>query len=138
MARKEKLIHLGLLALRIGIGISFFFHGLPKMMGGVETWTGIGSTMGMLGIGFAPAFWGFMAALAETAGGILFAAGLLFRPAALMLTFTMAVALTMHLSNGDPFLQYSHALESLILFIATFISGPGKYSFDHKFFRKIA
>ena len=138
MARKEKLIHLGLLALRIGIGISFFFHGLPKMMGGVETWTGIGSTMGMLGIGFAPAFWGFMAALAETDGGILFAAGLLFRPAALMLTFTMAVALTMHLSNGDPFLQYSHALESLILFIATFISGPGKYSFDHKFFRKIA
>lgn len=138
MIRKENLLHTGLLLLRIGIGISFFFHGLPKMMGGVETWTGVGSAMGMLGINFAPAFWGFMAALAETAGGILFAVGLFFRPAALMLVSTMIVALMMHLGMGDPFVKYSHALEALIVFMATFVSGPGKYSLDAQFFPKIA
>lgn len=138
MNKKTNFIHLGLLILRIGIGISFFFHGLPKLMGGVETWTGLGSTMGVLGINFAPTFWGFMAAFAETVGGILFAIGLFFRPVALMLAFTMVVALVMHVSKGDAFLQYSHALESLILFIATFISGPGKISVDYKYLRRIA
>ncbi|HBG41668.1 MAG TPA: DoxX family protein [Porphyromonadaceae bacterium] len=138
MTTKEKLLHTGLLVLRIGIGISFFFHGLPKVMGGVEGWTQVGSTMALFGLDFAPAFWGFMAAMAETVGGILFALGFLFRPASLMMAFTMIVALIMHLSNGDAFLQYSHALESLILFAAMTIAGPGRYSVDAKFLPKIS
>lgn len=132
MRKKEDLIHIGLLVLRIGIGISFFFHGLPKLTGGVETWTGVGSTMGILGINFAPAFWGFMAAVAETVGGVLFALGLFFRPAALLLVFTMIMAMVMHLSMGDPFMKYSHAMEALILFVAMTIAGPGRYSLDAK------
>lgn len=132
MKQRENLLHVGLLVLRIGIGVSFFFHGLPKLTGGVETWTGIGSTMGMLGINFAPAFWGFMAACAETIGGVLFALGLFFRPAALMLVFTMMVALIMHVGKGDSFLVYSHALESLIVFISAIVTGAGKYSVDAK------
>lgn len=132
MNKKRNWIDTGLLILRIGIGVSFFFHGLPKLSGGVETWTGLGSTMAFFGITFAPAFWGFMAAFAETVGGILFATGLLFRPATLLLTSTMIVALTMHINNGDPFLTYSHALESLILFAAMFVSGPGKYALSIK------
>lgn len=138
MKKKTNLIYLGLLLLRVGIGISFFFHGLPKMMGGVETWTSIGGTMRLVGIDFALVFWGFMAAFAETAGGILLALGLIFRPAVLMLAFTMIIALAMHIGHGDPFLKYSHALESLILFISLFITGPGKYSLDHKYLKQIA
>lgn len=138
MQKREHWLHIGLVVLRIGIGVSFFFHGLPKLTGGVESWTYIGSTMGLLGIHFAPAFWGFMAAFAETVGGILFAVGFLFRPASLMLAFTMAVALVMHLSNGDAFLQYSQALESLILFTAMTMVGPGRYSLDAKVCPKIA
>ena len=73
MKRKEQLLNIGWLLLRVGIGISIFFHGLPKLMGGPETWTAIGSTMSVFGIDFAPQFWGFMAAIAESVGGILFA-----------------------------------------------------------------
>ncbi len=136
--QKEQLLHTGLLILRIGIGISIFFHGLPKITGGPETWTAIGSTMSNLGINFAPTFWGFMAAFAETIGGILFAMGLLFRPATLLLIGTMVVALVMHFTQGDDFLKYGHALDLLILFVSALLIGPGKYSLDAKFFPKIA
>lgn len=135
---KELLLHIGLLILRIGIGISIFFHGLPKITGGIETWTAIGSTMSNLGINFAPTFWGFMAAFAETIGGVLFALGLLFRPATLLLIGTMAVALIMHISQGDDFMRYGHSLDLLILFVSALFVGAGKYSFDSKLFPKIA
>ena len=88
MRKDKNLLQAGLLLLRVGIGVSIFFHGLPKITGGPETWTAIGGTMSNLGINFAPTFWGFMAAFAETIGGILFALGLFFRPAALLLIGT--------------------------------------------------
>lgn len=138
MIRKENLLHLGLLVLRIGIGITIFFHGLPKIMGGAETWAALGSSMSNLGINFAPTFWGFMAAFAETIGGILFALGLFFRPAAFLLIGTMIVALIVHLSQGDDFMKYGHALDLLIIFVAALLTGPGKYSLDAKFFPRIA
>ena len=138
MRKKDDLLQVALLILRTGIGISIFFHGLPKIMGGPETWTAIGGTMSNLGINFAPTFWGFMAAFAETVGGILFALGLFFRPAALLLIGTMIVALVMHLSQGDDFMKYGHSLDLLIVFVAALLTGPGKYSFDAKFIPKIA
>ena len=97
MKRKNDLLQLGWLILRFGIGISIFLHGLPKIMGGAETWTMVGSTMSNFGIYSGHTFWGLLAAFAETVGGILFALGLIFRPAALMLTGTMGVALITHL-----------------------------------------
>ncbi|MFY9172881.1 DoxX family protein [Petrimonas mucosa] len=138
MKREKNLLDAGLLLLRIGIGISIFFHGLPKIMAGPEMWTAIGGTMSNLGITFAPTFWGFMAAFAETVGGILFALGLFFRPAALLLIGTMVVALVMHFSQGDDFMKYGHALDLLIVFIAGLVTGPGNYSFDAKFLPKLA
>ena len=127
-----------MLLLRAGIGVSIFFHGLPKMTGGPETWTAIGGTMSNLGIHFTPTFWGFMAAFAETIGGILFALGLFFRPAALLLVGTMAVALVMHFSQGDDFMKYGHALDLLIVFAAALLTGPGKHSFDAKYIPRMA
>lgn len=119
---------LGLLIIRIGIGIAFMIHGYPKITGGVETWTQIGGSMSNIGINFAPAFWGFMAAFAEFVGGLLLILGFLFRPAAGMLVFTMIIAMIMHISNGDGFNGYSHALESGILFLGLLVAGPGKYA----------
>ncbi len=138
MINREALVNAGLLVLRIGIGVIFIFHGFPKLMGGVETWTQLGSTMSVMGITFAPAFWGFMAAATEVGGGLFIIFGLLHRLVALMLIFTMVVALLVHVSAGDPFAVYSNALKALVVFVAFAISGPGVYSLDYKFFRRIA
>lgn len=138
MNNKNTLINVGLLVLRIGIGIIFIFHGFPKLMGGVETWTQLGSTMSLVGISFAPAFWGFMAAAAEAIGGLFIILGMLHRPVALLLVGTMVVAVLMHVTAGDPFGVYSNALKGLVVFIALTFTGPGKYSLDYMFFRRIS
>lgn len=119
---------LGLLLLRIGLGVSFLFHGVPKLRGGPDKWAALGGAMGALGMKFAPAFWGFMAGFSEAAGGALLILGFLFRPACLFLAVTMAVALNMHITKGDPFMLYSHALEDGIVFLCLILIGPGKYS----------
>lgn len=118
----------GLLIIRIGLGIMFMLHGYPKITGGPEKWEMIGKTMEHIGIGFAPTFWGFMAALAEFGGGLCLILGFLFRPALGMLTFTMCIAAYMHYVGGDGFNGYSHAVESAIVFIGLFFCGPGKYA----------
>lgn len=138
MKNRMTLIDLGLLILRVGFGIIFIIHGLPKLLGGVETWTQIGSSMSMIGINFVPAFWGFMAAFAEAVGGLFIIIGLLHRPIALMLVFTMIIAVFMHVSAGDPFGIYSNALKGLVAFVALAVTGPGKYSFDYRYLRMIA
>lgn len=126
-------LNLGLLLMRIGIGIMFILHGFPKLAGGPESWAGLGSAMANWGISFAPAFWGFMGGLAEFGGGILIALGIFFRPACILLFITMLVATTSHLKQGDSFSTYSHAVELAIVFFSLFFTGPGRYSLDYNF-----
>lgn len=126
--------HFGLLLLRVGIGLMFILHGWPKLAGGAERWEMLGQSMQAVGIAFAPTFWGFMAAFAETVGGLLLILGFLFRPACLLLVITMLVATAMHAVAGDGFGGYSHALEAAILFFSLLFIGPGKYSIDHELF----
>ncbi|RYU80521.1 DoxX family protein [Hymenobacter persicinus] len=125
---------LGLLLLRIGIGVMFTIHGYPKLMGGPEQWTQVGGAMKSVGINFAPAFWGFLAALAEAVGGQLLALGLFFRLACGLMFGTMLMATLMHLTSGDDFNSYSHALESAILFLSLLFIGPGRLSLDQVMF----
>ncbi|MCB2376835.1 DoxX family protein [Hymenobacter sp. BT635] len=125
---------LGLLLLRIGIGVMFTIHGYPKLMGGPAMWTQVGGVMKMVGLDFAPAAWGLVAALAEAVGGQLLALGLFFRVACAFLLGTMIMATLMHLLSGDAFQAYSHALESAILFLGLLFVGPGKYSLDQVLF----
>lgn len=138
MRNRDTLVNAGLLVLRIGIGLIFIIHGVPKLMGGVEGWTQLGSTMSIVGISFAPAFWGFMAAATEVVGGLFIILGLLHRLVAFMLLFTMIIALIVHVTAGDPFTIYSNALKALVVFVALVITGPGAYSLDYRFLRRIA
>ncbi len=131
---RYKLHNFGLLLLRLGIGLMFIFHGWPKLAAGPERWSALGQNMQLLGLDFAPMFWGFMAGFAETAGGVLLALGLFFRPTCMFLLFTMVVATSRHVVAGDGFGGYSHALEAAILFFALTFIGPGKHSLDEKFF----
>ena len=122
----------GLLIMRVGLGVMMIVHGFPKMMGGVETWTKLGGSMGVLGIHFLPVFWGFMAAIAEGVGGLFLLIGLWTRPTLLFLAFTMIVAALFHLGKGDGIKGESHAIELCCVFLGLLFIGPGKYSVDKK------
>jgi len=124
----EDNIALGLLVLRVGIGIAFVVHGFPKLfMGGA---VGLSKGLAATGIpgGLVAAY---LAGSAEFFGGIALILGILLRPAAAVMAFNMMVALIFHLNKGDKFVAYSHALESGILFLSLFVAGPGKFSLDH-------
>jgi putative oxidoreductase len=122
----------GLLIARIGLGGMMIFHGLPKLISGVAKWEAIGGSMQNLGITFIPVFWGFMASAAEGVGGLLILLGLLFRPAALLIIFTMIVAAIQHLSAGDGLMGASHAIETGLAFFILLFTGPGRFSLDNK------
>jgi putative oxidoreductase len=123
---------LGLLILRVGLGASFIMHGSQKMFGGPEMWIKLGGAMGNWGMTYYPVFWGFMAAFSEFAGGFLFILGFMFRPAAILLTVTMACAVTMHIKSGQGYDIFSHALEVGVVFAGLIFVGPGKFSIDRE------
>ncbi|HKY31565.1 MAG TPA: DoxX family protein [Candidatus Polarisedimenticolia bacterium] len=122
----------GLLILRVGLGAMFVWHGAPKLLGGPEQWKGLGAAMGNLGLTAVPVFWGFMAAVAEGVGGACLVLGLAFRPACILLAFTMGVAATFHLNRGDGLQGAAHAIEVGVVFLSLIFLGPGKYSIDGK------
>jgi putative oxidoreductase len=122
----------GLLIIRIGLGVLFIWHGVPKLAGGPEHWEKIGGAMKVVGISYAPAFWGFMAAVIETFGGLLLMIGLAFRPVCLLLVLNLIVAALMHFSKGDGLQGASHAIEDAIMFLGLIFIGPGLYSIDKK------
>lgn len=122
----------GVLLVRIGLGVMFIMHGYPKLLGGPKLWEGVGGAMGEVGITFLPLVWGLLAALAETLGGLFFLIGLFFRPAALILAFTMLIACLHHLGAGEGLNGASHAIEMGIVFLGFAFVGPGKYSVDKR------
>lgn len=126
----SQLIHTGLALLRVGLGVSFILHGVPKLAGGSATWAQLGLAMGHLGVDFAPAFWGFAAACAEGLGGIALLLGLGTRIAAVFLSITMLVATFFHFAKGDGFTGASHALECGTAFLALLVMGAGRFSLD--------
>jgi putative oxidoreductase len=120
---------LGLLLLRLGVGIGFiYFHGWDKLTGGPERWTAVGSAVGYLGINFRHDIFGFVAAFAESVGALLIAIGFLFRPAAVLLFLTMALAVTQHLATGEG--TPAHAFKNAWLFLGLLLVGPGGFSLD--------
>ena len=116
-----------LFILRIGMGLMFFLHGYPKLMGGMEKWQGLGAYgMGSIGIHFLPVFWGFMAAFSECIGGLMIVLGIQTRNFSLLLLITMIVATASHLKGGDGIMGASHAIEVAFIFLFLFLSGSGK------------
>jgi putative oxidoreductase len=123
----DKYRDLGLLILRLGFGLAFFwYHGYPKLTGGPETWAAIGDAVSRLGITVGYPVWGLMAALAESVGGVLFAAGVLFRPACLAMLGVMIVATIEQSGRAEPMPE--HALKNAFVLAGMFLIGPGRYT----------
>lgn len=126
----------GLLIIRLGLGVMFIYHGYPKLTGGIHTWEMVGSSSKYVGVHFLPVVWGLLAAVTETAGGVLLILGLAFRPVCLLLIIDLAVATAFHL-NQPPgpmggLQGAAHAIEDAIMFAGLLFVGPGKYSMDKK------
>lgn len=122
-----------LLVLRLGVGLGFiWYHGWPKLSEGPERWAGVGGAMDSLGLGFAPEFWGLLAALGETVGGLLIALGLFFRPAVLAVAFVMVVATINHWVTGVG--TAAHSFKNFFFLVGVLAVGPGRFSLDEKLF----
>ena len=128
----EKTKDLGLLILRVGMGLLFVYYGYKMFSKGPDGLAHVGDAMGFLGIKFAPVFWGTAAATAELLGGILVILGLGFRFALAFLVFTMLVAVRLHLATGGGFMAAAHATECAIVFFSLMFTGPGEFSLARK------
>jgi len=128
----DKYHDVGLLILRVGIGIMFVFHGFPKLTAGRETLATIGGSSEYMGVNFTLNIWGYMAAFSELVGGILLILGFFTRTACFFMLDTMIVATKMHFGKDDSFQIYSHSMELGILFLSLILIGPGRYSLDGK------
>ncbi len=127
MSQRRQSLDAGLLVIRVGIGCMFLKHGWPKISGGPEMWEDVGNAVATVGLQSGFVYWGFLAALSEFGGSLCLITGVLFRPAALCMTGTMAMATWMHLSGGDSFNTWSHAAEAGFVFLGLLVAGPGRY-----------
>lgn len=120
-----------ILFVRIFIGVVMIFHGVPKILGGENSWMNLGLTMSNFGVYWLPMAWGYMAAMTEALGGLLIAVGFAFRPAAFMLSINLLVAAAKHIFAGQGLDTASHPLALAAIFIFLLLVGPGKKSFDY-------
>lgn len=130
---------LALLIGRLAIGVCFIVHGLGKLgIVGPGNMKGFVSWLRDLGVPM-PEVQARMAMLSELVGGALLAVGLLTRPAAALLMFTMIVAgIIGHrgagylITNDPPGSEYTINLAVICLVLG--ILGPGAYSLDMMIF----
>lgn len=124
------------LVMRLPLGVIFAAHGAQKLFGWFGGYGLEGTGQFMASQGLNPGI--VMAALAGSAeffGGIALMLGLLTRPAAVVLAFTMLVALvSVHWSNGLFMANngYEFALALLAASAALALSGAGRLSIDRK------
>ncbi|MBF4179016.1 DoxX family protein [Lelliottia nimipressuralis] len=118
----------GKLLLRLAVGGLMLFHGLHKLFGGV------GFISGMLVEKGLPGFIAYGVLIGEVVAPVLIVLGILTRPAALVLAFTMIVAWLM-VGTGKTFALDAvgaWAIESLVYFfigaLALAFMGAGRYS----------
>lgn len=119
-----------ILLLRIGTASLMLTHGIPKLLRVLEgdfsfsDPIGIGSTTSLILVTFAEAICAFLVLI-----------GLMTRISLIPLIIAMIVAVFVA-HAGDPFGDKELGLFFLISFIVLFLTGPGKYSVDQKFFGK--
>jgi putative oxidoreductase len=128
------LLSLGLLILRLVVGLTMAGHGAQKLFG---WWGGSGMTAwidGVTKLRIRPALpWAWIAALSEFGGGLLLALGLLSPLGSLAIASAMLVAIvTVHWPNGfwNGKRGYEFNLALLGSVTALALTGPGTYSLD--------
>lgn len=125
------MMDLGLLIIRLVIGLTFAAHGTQKLFGWFGGY-GLKGTGGWLdSIGVKPGvLMALLAGLGELVGGLLFAAGVGTWVGAILIAFTMLVAIVkVHGQNGYWITQngYEYNLALIAVAIGVALIGPGAY-----------
>jgi putative oxidoreductase len=126
---------LGLLLLRLIVGLTLAAHGAQKVFGwwggsGIPGWT-----QAMTRLRIRPAApWAWISALAELVGGLMLALGFLSPMGNLAIAGAMLVAIaTVHFAKGfwNTKGGFEFNLTILAAVFALALTGPGVYSLDH-------
>ncbi len=124
-----------LLVLRVFMGVCFVVHALGKLgLVGTGNMEGFAGWLEQEGVPF-PQVSARVAMLSEMVGGVLLAAGLLTRPAALLLVAVMIVAGRIGhrgagylITNEPPGAEYT--INLAVVCVAIALLGPGAWSLD--------
>lgn len=128
------MLNIGLLILRIVLGVIFLGHGSQKLFGFFGGSGLKGTTQWIGSMGLRPAwFWGWMASLSEFAGGLLLVLGFLSPLGSLGIIASMLVAIIqVHFPHG--FWNTKGGIEfpltNIAAALALAFTGPGAYSLD--------
>jgi putative oxidoreductase len=129
----ENLKPLGLLLLRVALGVVFVYHGYPKLFGHTHD-----AMLSMERMGF-PGYFAYIASVIQVFCGCMLIAGLFTRVAGLLLAMEMAVGLwgAHHIVTnpmGVPGYEFPLMLATAAFALATV--GAGMISFDQALFRE--
>ncbi|CAM5562885.1 DoxX family protein [Eoetvoesiella caeni] len=121
--------NVGKLTLRVSVGLLMMMHGIAKL-GGVD-----GISTKLVSVGLPGALANFVY-VGEVLAPLMLIAGMLTRPAAMLIVFNMLVAI--FLFHGSQFFQLGqsggHALELQLLYLIAALCiammGGGRYSWD--------
>lgn len=127
-------IALGLLIVRLVVGLLFVGHGAQKLFGWFGGYGPKGTGGWLESIGVKPGVvMAVVAGLMELVGGLLFAAGLITPIAAALIVMTMLVAIVkVHGQNGlwATSNGYEYNLVLIAIAIGVALTGAGAYSLD--------
>lgn len=124
----------GITVLRIIVGVLLMAHGSQKLFGFFGGYGLEGTGQYMASLGLNPGYlMALMSGSAEFFGGLALFLGLLARPAALVVTIMLVVAIfSVHIHNGLFMANngYEYALALTAASIAILIEGAGRFSLD--------
>ena len=125
---------LGLLIIRVAVGLIFLFAGYTKFMAGETTLNMIGANIKYLGMdvgtnNISTIFFGVLAAGSETVGGLMLVIGYMFRTSTAFLFVTMIVATLSQMDSSVPELaEFGFPMIMGLVVAGLLFTGPGRFS----------
>jgi len=125
---------LGLLIIRVAVGLIFLFAGYTKFTAGETTLNTIGANIKYLGLdvgtnNISTLFFGLLAAGSEAVGGLMLVIGYMFRTSSSFLFVTMIVATLSQMDSSVPELaEFGFPMIMGLVVAGLLFTGPGRFS----------
>jgi putative oxidoreductase len=129
LAFLAKYREVGLLLIRVSIGLLFILYTTPALIGGPKAWGHFGTGASHFGLHSHVQVWGFLGALLGCLGGILMIFGLFFR-IGVLLVLVVAIGHAIAVYEGPGFRAALPSIEMCFVLAGVLFVGPGKYSVD--------